>query len=126
MAQLIKRLIIYYVYNMMSMMLVIKIEDDINVFVSTVFGNTMISVITVNELATCVDNDKTLCKVRQCVNGERPDKRLPDEKIRPYFMVRDELSVYGSGCIARRCRAVIPEVLRTKVLSLAHEGHPDI
>ncbi len=39
-----------------------KFEDDINVFVSTVFGNSMISVITMHELATCIDSDETLCK----------------------------------------------------------------
>ena len=67
-----------------------KVEDDSYVFVSTVFGNSMISVITMHELATCVDSDETLCNVRQYVNGEWPDKRLLDENIKPYFMVRDE------------------------------------
>ena len=41
-------------------------------------------------------------------------------------MVRYELSVYGSGCIAKGCRAVISEVLHAKILLLAHEGHPGI
>ena len=77
-----------------------KVEDDINVFVLTVFGNPMISVITMHELATCIDSDETLCKVGQYVNGEWPNKHLLDEKIRPYFMIRDELSMYGSGCKA--------------------------
>ena len=41
-------------------------------------------------------------------------------------MIHDELSVYGSGCIARGCRALILDVLRTKVLPLAHDGHSGI
>ena len=35
-----------------------KVEDDINVFVLAVFGNSMISVVTKHELATCVDSDE--------------------------------------------------------------------
>ena len=78
-----------------------KVENDIDVFLSAVFGNSVISVITMLELATCVDSDETVCKVKQYVNDKWPDKSLLDGKIRPYFMVHDELSVNGSGCVAK-------------------------
>ncbi|KAJ8356496.1 hypothetical protein SKAU_G00192900 [Synaphobranchus kaupii] len=46
-----------------------------------------------------------------------------DASLLPYHRVRNELSCWGEGCLARGHRAVIPATLRTRVLHMAHEGH---
>lgn len=48
-----------------------------------------------------------------------------DEKLRPYFSRRSELSA-PEGCILWGSRVVIPEPGREKLLDLLHEGHPGI
>lgn len=48
-----------------------------------------------------------------------------DEKLRPYFSRRSELSA-PEGCILWGSRVVIPKPGREKLLDLLHEGHPGI
>ena len=47
----------------------------------------------------------------------------PDEKLKLYFRVKDELSI-ADGCVLRGSRVVVPEQAQLQVLSGLHMGHP--
>lgn len=47
-------------------------------------------------------------------------------KLKPYFQLRSELAVFNQYCIAHGTCAVIPESLRARVITMAHDGHPGI
>ena len=71
-------------------------------------------------------NDKILQQVLQYVRHGWPEKRqLASESLIPYFNKRDELSV-DTNIIMWRDHAVIPESMRSLILSELHEGHPGI
>ncbi len=56
------------------------------------------------------------------VEGWRVDVSK-DEKLRPYWMKREELST-ENGCLLWMGRVVVPKVLREKVLMELHDVHP--
>ena len=91
---------------------------------STIFGSSKLAVITHKELAVATEEDTMLKLVLNYVTKGWPSKNNSCE-IRPYWMVRDELTTV-SGCLFRGKRACVPEKLRAGVLQLAHEGHPGI
>lgn len=64
--------------------------------------------------------DEELCQVRKSIlAGEH------EESPRAYRNVWEELTVIGY-VLLRQCRIVIPQMLRSRVLALAHEGHQGI
>ena len=95
-------------------------------YVSVVFNGSLISVISMQELANNVDNDEVLSVVKNYVINGWPKKQNIEESIKPFYLVHDELYVYGPGCLARGCRAVKPLSLRVRVMCLAQEGHLSI
>ena len=48
-----------------------------------------------------------------------------DESIKPFHLLRDELSVYN-GIVLRGDRIVVPESLRKRILKLSHESHVSV
>ena len=103
-----------------------KSEDDMGdtAQLATIFGNSTLATITSKELEAATKNDKTLQLVRNSMSNRWPTEKI-DELIKPFYMVRDELTVI-SGCVFRGERACVPAELRSDVLKLAHEGHPGI
>ena len=62
--------------------------------------------------------DRELCKVKHALRSDRWT-----EEIRSYERVKDDLREVD-GLITRTGAIVIPSKLRSKVLEIAHEGHP--
>ncbi|KAG8002396.1 hypothetical protein GBF38_014788 [Nibea albiflora] len=46
-----------------------------------------------------------------------------DHNLLPYCHFGDELSCWGAVCLTCSHRAVVPEILRGKVVHMAHKGH---
>jgi len=46
-----------------------------------------------------------------------------DDELTPFARVHDKLSCWADVCVSRGLCTVVPGGLRTRVLSMAHEGH---
>ncbi|KAJ8375503.1 hypothetical protein SKAU_G00060830 [Synaphobranchus kaupii] len=79
------------------------------------------AVVTLIELQQASAEDETFSTLRTFIQDGWPIE--VDASLLPYHRVRNELSCWGEGCLARGHRAVIPATLRTRVLHMAHEGH---
>lgn len=71
-------------------------------------------VVTLAELQQASAADEALTTLRIYVQ---------DDRLLPYYCFHDELSCWGAVCLARGHRAVVPEILRSRLLHKAHEGH---
>jgi Integrase zinc binding domain len=76
-------------------------------------------------LRTATESDPTLTTVTQYVLTGWPN-RISDDQLKPYYNVRDELSVSNEQFLVRGGRSVIPESLRHRVLEFAHAGRQGI
>uniref|UniRef100_A0A3B3IH14 Gypsy retrotransposon integrase-like protein 1 n=2 Tax=Oryzias latipes TaxID=8090 RepID=A0A3B3IH14_ORYLA len=79
------------------------------------------SVVTLTELQKASADDETFATLRIYIQDGWPAK--VDDNLLPYYRFRNELSCWGTVCLARGHRAVVPETLRSRVLHMAHEGH---
>ena len=122
----IKLLIIYRIQHVDCNSVNDDMEYDINRYVSTVFSGSLISVISMQELANNIKNDEVLSVGENYIINGWLKKQNMEESIKPFYFVHDELSVHGSGCLARECRATIPLSLCARVMCLVREGHHGI
>ncbi|XP_069782085.1 UPF0462 protein C4orf33 homolog isoform X1 [Narcine bancroftii] len=74
--------------------------------------------VTTKEVERESKRDPELMEVRECIQSGQWDKCTH----KAYIPIRDEFCCIGQ-CVLRGCRLVIPQRLRPKIISLAHEGH---
>jgi hypothetical protein len=103
-------------------------SDDSNSYdVNSPFCQPGAPLISLPDLAGATTADPQLSGVIRLVRDGSPTSRHRVlVELRDYFHVRDELSCFANGCLAKGERAVIPSMLREQVLKLAHEGHPGV
>ena len=95
-----------------------KISDD---FIKSVAVTATPKAMTTHEIEEASAEDKELVELRACID----EGRWKGDKLKQYLPVSGELCVIGKF-ILRGTRIMIPSKLRTRVLVLAHEGHPGI
>lgn len=79
------------------------------------------STVSLQELQTASEQDPLLSQLRAFIRSGWPTK-VPDE-LAPFHRVKDELSCWNDVCIARGLCTVIPDCLRARILTMAHDGH---
>ena len=75
--------------------------------------------LSLSELAQATDSDQMLSKLRSLLLDNKP---LQDDDVKLFGRFRSELSVCD-GCVFKGERVIVPLSLRSKVLTLSHEGH---
>ena len=103
-------------------------DNDLNasLTISTIFGSTDIPVILVSELQVASAKDTVIQKALGFVSeGWCSKSSLPPE-LKPFHDVRETLSCSDEHLLMKDNVVVVPTELRTRVLELAHEGHPGI
>ncbi|PAA87296.1 hypothetical protein BOX15_Mlig033351g1 [Macrostomum lignano] len=63
---------------------------------------------------------------RHALQGGMARRKAAAPELQEFHRARDELYLWGDGCIARGPATVIPAELRHRVISMAHEGHHGI
>ena len=103
---------------------VVEVEDDESQLVASLSAR--LTAVSSAELTDAVASDPVLVKLSEQLTRRWPSRigDVPPE-LRPFFRCRDELSLMG-GLIFKGERVVIPECLRARLVSLAHESHPGI
>ena len=74
------------------------------------------------KIITETQSDKTLQSVIKAVKTGR----WTDTDVKPYFNVRNELSITQDGIVLRGCRICIPQSQQDQAVQLAHQGHQGI
>ena len=95
-----------------------KVSDE---FVRFVAVTATPQAMTTREIEEASAEDREFVELRQCIK----DGNWKGDQHKQYIPVCSELCVIGK-LILRGTRIVIPSKLRSRVLSLAHEGHPGI
>ncbi|CAB4007063.1 Transposon Tf2-9 poly [Paramuricea clavata] len=80
--------------------------------------------LTLDEIRIATLNDPELQRVTSAVKEDRWNKT--DSCLSPYRNQHEQLTVSECGVILRYSQIVIPKSLRSRVLSIAHEGHQGI
>ena len=96
-------------------------EDVTTVQVSQITAGPT-GVVGVEQVRTATRRDRELARVLDCVLKGWPSI-CPTEKLRPYWVHRDELTS-EDGVLLWGLRVVVPQSLRHDVLELLHESHP--
>ena len=81
--------------------------------------------LTSDEIQKEIGNDPVLLRVQSYLkNDSWPDK--PNQDIKPYYLLKDELNLVENGIIMWGLRLIIPEFLRGRILDELHNKHPGI
>ncbi|MCG8032063.1 MAG: DDE-type integrase/transposase/recombinase [Candidatus Thiodiazotropha taylori] len=96
-------------------------RDDDNEYIRFVAEEATPKAISTKEIERASDDDSELSSIRECLLTNR----WYSIENKQYLPVRFELSAIGK-LVLRGTRIVIPESLRDRILTLAHEGHPGI
>jgi hypothetical protein len=84
--------------------------------------NAVPKAMTIAEIQEASEKDKTICKNRE---GIEKNKWTKEGELKPYFIVRKDLTVHESIILKGR-KLVIPRKLRQRILQLAHESHQGV
>lgn len=104
----------------------LQLETDARIFVQSVIDGLPATQGRLVEIKTKQQEDQVCRQVMQyCLDGWPADKNKVDPDVRPYYQVRDDLSVQ-EGLIMFGTRLVIPAVLRKDILCKIHDGHQGI
>lgn len=96
-------------------------------YINFISQNAVPVAITMEEVKTATSKDAVLQKVMALISEGKWNSVLNDPSLRPYYMIRDELSVNATGdMVLRGVRLVIPEELQSRAIDIAHESHPGI
>ena len=97
-------------------------DNDAEHYVNMIVGHDVPETLMLEEIAEASSSDTQLQQVRKSISSWQWVKT---EEIEPYFHCRSELSVKGN-IVLKDKRIVIPENLRQRTLSIAHERHHGI
>ena len=95
--------------------------DDDSYVVNALFDN--LSAFAVDEVDNASKQDQVLIKVSDFITNGCPRRNVMDEKLLPYFAVRNDLHCWSKYSVGRNAAIVMPESLYSKALQLAHEDH---
>ena len=97
-------------------------EEEMNTYIDSILDALPVSDVKLTEIKEAQDEDP-LCKQikKYCMEGW-PDKFHLHDAVKPYRLVRGELSVLH-GILLKSSRIVVPSAMRLQVLDKVHEGH---
>ncbi|XP_043211322.1 uncharacterized protein K02A2.6-like [Amphibalanus amphitrite] len=100
-----------------------ELDDDV---VAVAAVTAQLGAVQRDELLEATQTDPVLCQLVQQIPRRWPRRRrdCPAE-LQPFYNCREELSLVGD-LVVRGQRVIVPAALRTRMVSLAHEGHQGI
>lgn len=91
-------------------------DDETEISIRTIQETAAVDI---SEVVGATEKDEEMQAIKLAVMEEN----WTSELLKPYAAFRHELS-FVNGLIMRGTKLVIPSVLRSRMLVLAHEGHP--
>ena len=96
--------------------------NDDDVHVDFVVNNAVPKTMTLEEIREATNADHTLQQEIQHIELNDWYKST-ESSIKPYFQVKDEMTVLPEGILLRGTRIIIPDSLQQRTIQLAHDGH---
>ena len=91
-------------------------------YVNYIAHNSIPKAMTLEEIETATDADRTLKGLRAAIKLDKWDYDM----VKQFKTVKDELTVTTNGVILHGSRIVIPESLQQRAIDIAHETHPGL
>jgi len=104
------------------------IEADLEAEINLTITMTLPKAMTREDIRRETQLDEALTKVIKYISNEKwPSGNKITDDIRPFYILRDELSLSpGDDMVLRGSRIVLPTTLRVQAIQTAHEGHQGI
>ena len=96
------------------------VEDYINMLVD----NNLPPTIKLEAIKQATESDIILQRVKMMVEKQLVD--VVDRELKPYYDIRNELSISCEGIILKQSKIVIPRRLQKDIVEIGHEGHQSI
>ena len=96
-------------------------EQETELFVNTIITYNLPEALTKEEIAAATMKDSTMQKLMSAITRGYINKN-EQQQLAPYKNILGELSIH-ENIVLRGSAIVVPEKLRRKAISLAHEGH---
>lgn len=102
-------------------------ENETDLMVQQIIASVQSSPLTINDIKKETEQDELSQKLMNYCNNGWPEKCPNDEKVKPYWNCRNEITVQD-GLLLNGSRIIIPEKVRPQMLSHIHEfgGHQGI
>ena len=102
----------------------LEAENHINLIASAAVPLAL----TNDDIINATKDDPTLQKVIQIIHNNhwRHAMSNPDQDVKPFISVRNELAVTDNNLLLKNDKIVVPENLQQQVINLAHAGHQGI
>ena len=97
------------------------IGESTDDFIAFIVNSSIPKALSVREVRYQTQNDDVLNKVIENLCTGSWDNL--DEKLKPFEMIKNELTCVNGNLVLRGNRLVIPDSLQQHVIGLAHEGH---
>ena len=98
----------------------LKTTKEVKPYVNHIVKNNTPKAVTKEQVQKATDEDPTLLALKGCIHQGRIDAKA--ENLQAYEHVFSELAVVD-GIVVRGDRIVVPEILRQRMVDIAHEGH---
>ena len=95
-------------------------RDPVEDYINSIIVDSLPPAISIQELVLASESDPTFKVVRECLNTGNWENAP-----KSFQLLKDELC-QKRGLLLRNNRIVIPDVMRHRILQLAHEGHQGI
>lgn len=104
-----------------------SLQRDAEEYVCFMIDQTVPKTMTRQQIMAATLADSTLQRVIKCIRTEDWREAKTDAELKPYFLIRDELTTTDSGdVVLRGTRIVMPTSLQQQAIHLAHQGHQGI
>ena len=99
-----------------------KQEHMTEEYVNFVVHNSVPKAMTLDEISQATDQDRVLKGLRAAIRLHQWDYEI----VKPYRLIKDELTIGKQNIILRGSKIVIPTSLQQKAVDIAHESHQGI
>ena len=91
-------------------------------YINFITPNSVPKTMTLDEISQATDQDRELKGLRAAIRLNKWDSDI----VKPYRLIKDELTIGKQNVILRGSRIIIPAVLQQKAVDVAHESHQGI
>ena len=104
-----------------------SLQKDAEEYICFMIDQTVPKTMTREQITAATKADSTLQKLIECIRTGDWREARTDSDLKPYFLLRNELSTSDAGdAVLRGTRIVMPKALQSQAINLAHQGHQGI
>ncbi len=110
-------------YNLQPVVTSMKMSEKADEYVALLTPVNVMDALTIEELRKAVEEDETMQIVVKAVQAGRWPNNKAERELQIYQRLENQITVTKDGLLLRSQQLVIPKILQSRVITLAHEGH---